>query len=97
MGASKAGMEALTRQLAVELGPEAIRVNTVCGGLIQTDTLQYLKNADAMKDVASELTPLGRMGSPEDVANAVWLLTQPEAYWINGQVIVVDGGLSARA
>ena len=44
MGASKAGMEALTRQLAVELGPEQVRVNTICGGLIQTDTLQYLKN-----------------------------------------------------
>jgi enoyl-[acyl-carrier protein] reductase III len=97
MGAAKAGMEALTRQLAVELGPQQIRVNTVCGGLIQTDTLQYLKNADSMKEVANSLTPLGRMGTPEDVANAVWLLTQPEAYWINGQVLVVDGGLSARA
>lgn len=97
MGAAKAGMEALTRQLAVELGPEQIRVNTVCGGLIQTDTLQYLKNADSMKEVANALTPLGRMGTPEDVANAVWLLTQPEAYWINGQVLIVDGGLSARA
>ncbi len=97
MGASKAGMEALTRQLAVELGPERIRVNTVCGGLIQTDTLQYLKNADDMKSVAQSLTPLGRMGEPQDIANAVWLLTQPEAHWINGQVIVVDGGLSARA
>ena len=97
MGASKAGMEALTRQLAVELGPEQVRVNTVCGGLIQTDTLQYLKNADTMKSVANELTPLGRMGVPDDIANVVWLLTQPEAYWINGQIIVVDGGLSARA
>ncbi len=97
MGASKAGMEALTRQLAVELGPERIRVNTVCGGLIQTDTLQYLKNVDDMKSVAQTLTPLGRMGEPQDIANAVWLLTQPEAHWINGQVIVVDGGLSARA
>ncbi len=97
MGAAKAGMEALTRQLAVELGPQQIRVNTVCGGLIQTDTLQYLKNADSMKEIANSLTPLGRMGTPEDVANAVWLLTQPEAYWINGQVLVVDGGLSARA
>ena len=50
-----------------------------------------------MKSVATELTPLGRMGAPNDIANAVWLLTQPEAYWINGQVIIVDGGLSARA
>ena len=97
MGAAKGGMEALTRQLAVELGGEQIRVNTICGGLIQTDTLQYLQNADTMKDIANQLTPLGRMGTPEDIANAVWLLTQPESYWINGQVLVVDGGLSARA
>ena len=96
MGAAKAGMEALTRQLAVELGSEQVRVNTICGGLIQTDTLQYLKNADSMKEIADSLTPLGRMGTPEDIANAVYLLTKPEAYWINGQVIVVDGGLSAR-
>ena len=96
MGAAKAGIEALTRQLAVELGPSNIRVNTICGGLIQTDTLQYLKNSDMMIDIANKLTPLGRIGHPSDIANVAWLLCQPEAYWINGQVLVVDGGLSLR-
>ena len=96
MGAAKAGMEALTRQLSVELGAQGVRVNTICGGLIQTETLQYLQDADQMLEIARELTPLGRVGEAEDVANAVWLLCQPEAFWINGQVIVVDGGLSAR-
>lgn len=96
MGAAKAGMEALTRQLSVELGPRRIRVNTICGGLIQTDTLQYLKNTEQMKDIATQLTPLGRIGEPEDIANVAWLLTQPESYWINGQVIITDGGMAAR-
>jgi enoyl-[acyl-carrier protein] reductase III len=71
-------------------------VNTICGGLIQTDTLQYLKNTEQMKDIASQLTPLGRIGEPEDIANVAWLLTQPESYWINGQVIITDGGMAAR-
>jgi enoyl-[acyl-carrier protein] reductase III len=96
MGASKAGMEALTRQLSVELGSRRIRVNTICGGLIQTDTLQYLKNTEQMKGIASQLTPLGRIGEPEDIANVAWLLTQPESYWINGQVIITDGGMASR-
>ena len=96
MGAAKAGMEALTRQLSVELGPCRVRVNTICGGLIQTETLQYLQEAEQMLEIARQLTPLGRVGEAEDIANAVWLLCQPEALWINGQVIVVDGGLSAR-
>ena len=60
--------------MAGNLVQEQVRVNTVCGGLIQTDTLQYLKNADAMKGIANQLTPLGRMGEPEDIANAVLAL-----------------------
>ena len=94
MGAAKAGMEALTRQLAVELSAQKIRVNTICGGLIQTDTLQYFPQKDEMLSHAVKMTPLGRIGQPEDIANAVWLLCQPESAWITGQVIVVDGGLS---
>jgi enoyl-[acyl-carrier protein] reductase III len=78
------------------LGNNQVRVNTVCGGLIQTETLKYLKDADSMLHLAEQLTPLGRVGVPEDIANAVWLLCQPEGHWINGQVIIVDGGLSAR-
>ena len=95
MGAAKAGLEALTRQLAVELSPQKVRVNTVCGGLIQTDTLQYFpEDMKPLIEHATTYTPLGRIGLPEDMANAVWLLTQNEAAWITGQTIVVDGGLS---
>ena len=94
MGAAKAGMEALTRQLAVEMAP--IRVNTVCAGLIETDALRYLPEAEAMVRETAAFTPLGRVGTPEDVALAVGLLVSPQARWINGQVVVVDGGFSAR-
>jgi 3-oxoacyl-[acyl-carrier protein] reductase/7-alpha-hydroxysteroid dehydrogenase len=94
MGAAKAGMEALTRQLAVELAPRKVRVNTVCGGLIATDTLQYFAEGKQMIETTEKLTPLGRVGEPEDIAGAVKLLLMPEARWITGQVLVVDGGFS---
>lgn len=94
MGAAKGGMEALTRQLAVELAPRKIRVNTVCGGLVDTDTLQYLRDHERMKEIALEITPLGRLGTPDDIAAAVALLVSPDAGWITGQVLVADGGLS---
>lgn len=94
MGAAKAGMEALTRQLAVELAPSGVRVNTICGGLVDTDTLQYFAEGARMKQVALEITPMGRLGTPEDIAGAVAMLLSPEAAWITGQVIVADGGLS---
>lgn len=93
MGAAKAGIEALTRQLAVELAPR-VRVNTVCGGLVQTDALQYFPDRDRMLAFAGEATPLGRVGRPEDIADAVVWLCDPRAAWVTGQVIVVDGGLS---
>lgn len=94
MGAAKGGMEALTRQLAVELAPRGVRVNTVCGGLVDTDSLRHLPEGEAMRQAALQLTPLGRVGTPEDIARVVGLLVRPEAGWVTGQVLVADGGLS---
>ena len=94
MGAAKGGLEALTRQLAVELAPRGIRVNTICGGLIETDALRHLPTGSEMRDIAMKHTPLGRVGTPEDIAAAVALMVSPDARWITGQVLVVDGGLS---
>lgn len=94
MGAAKGGLEAMTRQLAVELAPQKVRVNTVCGGLIDTDTLAYLTEGEKMLEFAHAYTPLGRAGTPEDIAGAVAMLVSPEARWVTGQVVVVDGGLS---
>ncbi|MEC8193934.1 MAG: SDR family oxidoreductase [Myxococcota bacterium] len=94
MGASKAGMEALTRQLAVELSPRGIRVNTVCGGLIETETLDYFPDKEELVDFAVQRTPMGRLGQPEDLARVVAFLASEAAGWITGQVIVADGGFS---
>lgn len=94
MGAAKAGMEALTRQLSVELSPRKVRVNTVCGGLIETDTLEYFPNKDEMIEFAVQRTPMGRLGQPEDLARVVAFLASEAAEWITGQVIVADGGFS---
>ncbi len=94
MGAAKGGMEALTRQLAVELAPRRIRVNTVCGGLVDTDALNYFVDKERVIETARNITPMGRLGTPEDIAGVVELLTMPQAGWITGQVIVADGGYS---
>ncbi|MBN2800463.1 MAG: SDR family oxidoreductase [Deltaproteobacteria bacterium] len=94
MGAAKGGMEALVRQLAVELAPK-IRVNGVVGGLIETDALDYLPQADELRDFTRRATPLGRVGVPEDIAGVVAMLASPDARWITGQLVVADGGLSA--
>jgi len=93
MGAAKGGMEALTRQLAVELAPK-IRVNTVCGGLVDTDALQHIPNNEMLRTEIAKATPLKRLGQPQDIAGAVAMLLSEDARWINGHVLVADGGLS---
>lgn len=93
MGVAKAGIEALTRQLAVELAPH-VRVNTVCGGLVRTDALNYFKEGPEMIAFAERHTPLGGIASPDDIAALVHLLCDVRARWVTGQVIVADGGLS---
>lgn len=94
MGAAKGGLEALTRQLAVELAARRIRVNTVCGGLVDTDALNYFVDKEKVIETARTITPMGRLGTPDDIAGVVELLTLPQAGWITGQVIVADGGYS---
>jgi len=93
MGVAKAGIEALTRQLAVELAPR-VRVNTVCGGLVRTDALKYFHDAEGMIRFAENHTPLKGIASADDIAAVVHLLCDPRARWVTGQVIVADGGLS---
>ena len=94
MGASKGGVEALVRQFAVELAPKT-RVNAVCGGLIETAVLKYLPEAEQLVEHVKQATPLARIGQPSDIAGVVAMLASEDARWINGQVVVADGGLSA--
>jgi 3-oxoacyl-[acyl-carrier protein] reductase len=90
--AAKAGILGMTRTLALELAPRSVCVNAVAPGFITTDM-----TADLDEKAAAELSariPLGRQGSPEDVAAAVDFLVGPGGAYITGQTIVVDGGLS---
>lgn len=88
--ASKGAVIALTRALAKELGPSGIRVNAVSPGVVATDMVANL-DADALACLAED-TPLGRIGTPEEVAEALWFLASPQAGFITGQVLPVNGG-----
>lgn len=90
--ATKAGIIGFARSLAAELGPSGIRVNVVSPGVIATDMNSEYSEAD-MSALAEE-TPLGRIGRPEEVAEAVYYLASDKASFINGQVLGVDGGFA---
>jgi 3-oxoacyl-[acyl-carrier protein] reductase len=90
--ASKAGLEGLTRAIAVELGPSNVNVNAVAPGFIRTERLQLLP--PEVIDKARKSSVLGRIAEPEDVARVITFLCSDEARHITGQTIVVDGGLS---
>lgn len=96
VGASKAAMESLVRHLAVELGEKGINVNTVSAGAVDTDALKSFPNRDEILSTAIRRTPLGRLTTPEDVADVTVFLCSPFARMIQGQVITVDGGYAIR-
>ena len=91
--ATKAAVEAVTKSLAIELGPRRIRVNAVAPGATDTAMLRGVLPAGAEQEICRE-TPLGgRLGQPEDIAAVVAFLAGPDAAWITGQVINASGGL----
>lgn len=92
VGASKGALESLVRHLAVELGPRDITVNTVSAGVVDTDALKKFPNREEILAGAMARTPLGRLTTPEDVADVVLFLCSEGAAMIHGQVVVVDGG-----
>ena len=89
--AAKAGVIGLTKALAKELGPSGIRVNCVAPGAIETDMTAFLTPED--RAALADEAPLGRMGTPEEVADAIRFLAGEEARFITGQVLRVDGGM----
>lgn len=99
--ASKGGVHALTKAIAVDYGTDGIRCNAICPGWIRTEMMEaYLKSqADptaAEKDVIAQ-HPAGRLGEPRDIASLATWLVSDEASFATGQLFVLDGGLTAHA
>jgi len=93
----KAGVIGLTRQLAVEYGPDGLRVNAICPGHIVTERLEQMwrDHQDTLRFFVEQY-PIRRTGTPVDIANAVVFLCSDEASFITGHALVVDGGLSIQ-
>jgi 3-oxoacyl-[acyl-carrier protein] reductase len=94
--ASKAGVDALMRSAALELGPRGIRCNVVAPGVVRTPLMAPFLDRPEISESFTSRTPLGRLGAPDDVADVVKFLVSPAARWITGARIPVDGGLSLR-
>ena len=91
---SKAALIHLTRQLALELAPK-VRVNAVAPGVVRTRLAEALWKEN--EDQVAAVTPLGRIGEPADVGDAVAFLASDRARWITGETLVIDGGQILRA
>ncbi len=91
--ATKAAVDAITKSLAAELGPRRIRVNSINPGMVQTEGWHSagISGSDFHKQVLAE-TPLGRIGVPDDIANAAAFLASSESSWLTGETIVIAGG-----
>jgi NAD(P)-dependent dehydrogenase (short-subunit alcohol dehydrogenase family) len=92
VSAAKAALESHIRQLALEMGPFGIRANSLMAGVTDTPALRKIPGADNMLDIARRKNPQERCTTPQDVANAIALLSQDDAGFISGNVIGVDAG-----
>jgi NAD(P)-dependent dehydrogenase (short-subunit alcohol dehydrogenase family) len=100
-GASKAGVLGLTRGMAIDFAPAGVRVNAVCPGAIgdtgmMQSALAAVEDPESVAAAACRAIPLGRMGTSEEIAAAVYFLASPDASYISGASLVVDGALLAR-
>ncbi len=91
-GASKAAVETMVKYAACELGKFNIRVNAISGGPIDTDALKAFPNYEEIKNEVEKISPLNRMGLPNDLAGMAYFLCTEEASWITGQTFIIDGG-----
>jgi enoyl-[acyl-carrier protein] reductase III len=94
LGAAKASLEAIARYLAVSLAARRINVNVVCGGFVDTASTRAHPEYERLVEEVVRRTPAGRVGTPEDMAGVVAFLCGPDAEWIRGQTLIVDGGFS---
>ncbi|WP_340199102.1 SDR family NAD(P)-dependent oxidoreductase [Ascidiimonas sp. W6] len=93
---AKASLEALTRSIALEFASCGIKANCIQAGVTETKSFNLIPGYEEIKEFSLKKNPFGRLTTPQDVANAVYLLTTPEAKWINGTIIKVDGGESLQ-
>ena len=91
---SKSAVETLTRQLALELGPSGIRVNNIGPGSTLTEGSAPAYEGE-LREQRAQMVPLRRIGTPSDIANAVAFLVSDQASYISGQILYVDGGMTA--
>jgi NAD(P)-dependent dehydrogenase (short-subunit alcohol dehydrogenase family) len=92
VSAAKVALEATARSIAAEFGPHGVRCNVLQPGVTDTPALQAIPGSERLKAHSRLRNPFRRLTTPPDVANVVYLLCLPEAAWINGTVIRVDGG-----
>ncbi|NOZ29687.1 MAG: SDR family oxidoreductase [Chloroflexi bacterium] len=97
VSAAKAALEAYTRQLALELGPYGVMVNCIEAGVTDTPALRKIPGHEEMIQEATRRNPMGRMTTPQDIANTIRALSDPSVTWITGTVIRVDGGEAITA
>ncbi len=96
VGSSKAALESLVRHIAFELAPRGIIANIVSAGAVDTEALKHFPNREEILNNAKELSPVGKLVTPEDIANVVLFLASNLSNMIIGQTIIVDGGYSIR-
>ena len=95
--ASKHAVLGLTKATALEFAKSGIRINAICPGAVETETLAgYFSQNPAMKEIMVNAHPIGRLGRPEEIAQAVLWLCSPEAAFIVGHSLLIDGGYTAR-
>jgi 3-oxoacyl-[acyl-carrier protein] reductase len=90
--AAKGGVVLLTKTLAIELGPSNIRVNCVCPGYINTETVQAMDLSEFVQDYIDNKIPMRRVGQPEEVASVIAFLASDDASFVHGESILIDGG-----
>ncbi|MFT6699113.1 MAG: enoyl-[acyl-carrier protein] reductase III [Porticoccaceae bacterium] len=94
VSAAKVTLEAISRNIAIEFAQFGIRANCIQAGVTNTASLNMIPNSETIKKHSLKRNPFGKLTTPEDVANVVYLLSKDEASWINGTIIKVDGGES---
>jgi NAD(P)-dependent dehydrogenase (short-subunit alcohol dehydrogenase family) len=95
IASAKGAIEGLTRSLAAEWAPSKIRVNSIAPSLTDTPLASNLLSTPEKKEASDKRHPLGRIGSPEDLANAAFYLLSDNSSWMTGQILHLDGGMSS--